>query len=67
MLERLKEAIEKEEFNYVETEGFKKEHKLGLLAGAAIGYRVAVDDFQGILGNLQGAGSELADTHKTEG
>ena len=41
---RLNKAIKKAKFNLFEIAGFKVDHKLSLLAGAAIGYKLAMED-----------------------
>ena len=46
LTERLEHEIEKANFDYYEMEGFKVVTKLGILAGATIGYRLAIQDMQ---------------------
>ena len=45
MLQRLKKAIKKESFIPAEILWFKKNHEVGLLTGAVIGYKQAIEEF----------------------
>ena len=46
---RLNKAIEEEKFDFLEISGFKVNPKLSLLAGALIGYRLAIRDSSKLL------------------
>ena len=39
-------AIEARRFNFLEIRGFQTKPRLALIAGAAIGYALAIEDFQ---------------------
>ena len=39
------EAIKKAKFNFFEVRGFQAQPNLALLAGMAIGYKMAIDEF----------------------
>lgn len=41
---RLSEEIDKANFNFLEIQGFMTTPRLALIAGAAIGYRLGLDD-----------------------
>jgi len=41
--ERLQDAIKERKFNFLEMTGFKAKPELALIAGAAIGYQMALD------------------------
>jgi hypothetical protein len=42
--QRLNKIIEEEKFTVFEISGFTTDHRLSLLAGAALGYRLATED-----------------------
>jgi hypothetical protein len=48
---RLEEAIDSYEFSYIEALGFQSRPRLALIAGAAIGYKMACDEFDKKLTN----------------
>lgn len=50
--ERFNKAIDDRNFNVLEITGFAKEPRLALLAGAAIGYQLGLDDYQPILDEI---------------
>ena len=52
---RFDDEINKSNFNFLEMSGFQKNPRLAILAGIAIGYRMASDDFIGRANNLQDA------------
>jgi hypothetical protein len=39
-------AIEARRFNFLEIRGFQTKPRLAMIAGAAIGYALAIEDFQ---------------------
>lgn len=43
---RMEAAIEARRFNFLEIRGFQTKPRLALIAGAAIGYALAIEDFQ---------------------
>jgi len=45
MEERFREAVEKAKFTFLEIAGFKQKPALALIAGMAIGYKMALEDF----------------------
>ena len=47
--ERINEAIKKEKFTEFEILGFKSDYELALIFGAALGYKLAVEDLQNLL------------------
>lgn len=46
MEQRINAAIDARRFNFFEIRGFQSQPRLALIAGAAIGYRMAVEDFE---------------------
>ncbi len=49
LMERIEQKIKSKNFNIFEMTGFKTDPYLALIAGAAIGYKLGVDDYQKII------------------
>ncbi len=58
LLERIEAAIADAKFDAFEYAGFKEQPRLALTTGAAIGYRIGLDDMAKKLHDLTGRGDD---------